>query len=147
EQNVRLQLESLKASDVLIAPDLGTLTATDFRQGKDFIRLGEEAARAAAPRLAALSLPEESYAAYKAGLPKIAAAPPPRIDSVDTEGAHSANPAAIEARLAIPLDKPLDLKDVDDRISRLYGTGEYERLDYHVAADGGRSGVVISVME
>ncbi len=147
EQNVRLQLDSLKADDVLIAPDLGTLTAADFKQGAAFIRLGEEAARAAAPRLVALSLPEDAYAAYKAALPKIAVVAPPRIEFVRIEGAHYANPAAIEARLAIPLGKPLDLKDVDDRISRLYGTGEYERLDYHVAEDGGRSGLVVDVQE
>ncbi len=147
EQNVRLQLESLKPNDVLIAPDLGALSAIDFKRGKDFIRLGEEAARAAAPRLAALSLPEPAYAAYKAGLPKIVAAAPPPIEFVRIEGTHYANPAVLEARLAIPLGKPLDLKDVDDRISRLYGTGEYERIDYHVAEEGERTGLVVDVQE
>ncbi len=147
EQNVRVQLASLTADDVLIAPDLGALTASDFQQGPRFIRLGEEAARAAAPRLAALSLPESAYAAYKAGLPKLAAAPPPPIEFVRIEGLQYANPAAIEARLAIPLGAPLDIKDVDGRISRLYGSNEYESIDYRVVEDSGRTGLVVDMNE
>ena len=147
EQNVRAQLATLTADDVLIAPDLGPLSATDFQQGPKFIQLGEEAARAAAPRLAALALSESAYAAYKAGLPKLAAAPPPPIEFVRIEGVQDANPAAIEARLAIPLGVPLDIKYVDDRISRLYGSGEYERIDYRVVDEGGRSGLVFDVHE
>ena len=56
EQNVRKQLASLGPRDVLISPDLGALSASDFTQGADFIRLGEEAARAALPQLSALAL-------------------------------------------------------------------------------------------
>ncbi len=147
EQNVRLQLATLTPDDVLIAPDLGALSATDFQQSAKFIRLGEEAARAAAPRLAAFSLSESAYAAYKAGLPKLAAAPPPRIEFVRIEGLQYANPAAIEARLAIPLGVPLDIKNVDDRVSQLYGSGEYDRIEYRLVEDAGKAGLVVDVHE
>jgi NTE family protein len=147
EQNVRAQLATLTANDVLIAPDLGSLSAADFDKASDFIRLGEEAARAALPRLSALALSEPAYAAYKAGLPTIAATPPPTIDFVRIEGTRWANPEALSARLAIPLGEPLDIKKVDDRVSRLYGSNEYESIEYHVVDEGGQSGLVFDVHE
>jgi NTE family protein len=147
EQNVRRQLASLGPRDVLIAPDLGTLNAIDFTRGADFIRLGEEAARAALPQLAALALPEAQYAAYKAALPPLLAPAPAVIEFVRVEGTHYANPAALEARLAIPLGKPLDVKEVNDRVSRLYGSNDFESIAYHVVEEGDKSGLVFGVTE
>lgn len=147
EQNVRAQLASLRPDDVLISPDLGPLSAVDFSKGPDFIRLGTAAANAAAPRLAAFALSPAAYAAYKAALPKIADTPPPRIEFVRIEGADYANPAAIALRLDVPLGQPLDAKALDDSISRLYGTGEYDRIDYRIVDEQGRTRLDIGVRE
>jgi NTE family protein len=147
EQNVRAQLASLGKYDVLISPNLGALSAVDFDKGPEFIRHGEEAARAAAPQLAALAMSAAAYAAYKAALPKIEAMPPPRIEFVRIEGTRYANPAALAARLDVPLDRPLDVRDLDERISRLYGTGEYERIDYRLVEEDNRRGVIVDVHE
>jgi NTE family protein len=147
EQNVRTQLASLGPTDVLIAPDLGALSASNFTSGAEFIRLGEEAARAALPRLSALALPAAEYAAYRAALPRLVAPAPPTIEFVRIEGTRYANPAVIEARLAIPLGVPLDVADINNRISRLYGTGDFDTISYRVAEDNGKSGIVFDVRE
>ena len=148
EQNVRAQLALLRTDlDVLISPDLGTLSAIDFTQGKEFIRRGETAARQAAPRLATLALPEAVYAAYKAAQPKITDTPPPRIEFVAIQGTAFANPKVLDAKLAVPIGEPLDAKALDNAISRLYGTGEYERIEYRLIGDRTRSGLVLDVHE
>jgi len=147
EQNVRIQLASLREGDVLISPNLGSLTASQFEQGSEFIRLGVEAARAAAPKLAAFSLSPEAYAAYKAARPRIVDTPPPRIEFVRVEGTTYANPKAIALDLDVAIGEPLDAKALDDAISRLYGTSEYERIDYHVVEENGRTGLAINVRE
>ncbi len=69
EQNVRIQLASLREGDVLISPNLGALTSSEFDKSREFIELGVAAAREAAPKLAAFSLSPEAYAAYKAARP------------------------------------------------------------------------------
>jgi len=147
EQNVRKQLASLGPRDALIAPDLGALSASDFTQGGDFIRLGEEAARAALPQLSALALPAPEYAAYRAALPRLVAPAPPTIEFARVEGTRYANPAVIEARLAVPLGVPIDLADLNNRISRLYGSGDFDSITYRVAEEDGKSGVVFDVRE
>ncbi len=147
EQNVRVQLASLRSDDVLISPDLGALSSADFGRAAEFIRLGEEAARALAPQLAALSLSPAEYAAYKAAQPSIVDTPPPRIDFVRVEGTEYANPKRLELKLDVPLGEPLDAKALDTGVAQLYGTGEYERIDYHLVEERNRTGLVVDVHE
>ena len=56
------QLKSLDDKDVLIAPDLGDISAVKFDRSKDAIRIGEEATRAVADKLRRYSL--EQYGCY-----------------------------------------------------------------------------------
>ncbi len=58
-----------------------------------------------------------------------------------------ANPKAIALDLDVAIGEPLDAKALDDAISRLYGTSEYERIDYHVVEEDGRTGLAINVRE
>ena len=147
EQNVRQQLASLRAGDVLISPDLGTLSAIDFKQGAAFIAKGEAAAREASGQLARLALSEAAYRAYKAAQPKLADTPPPVIEFVRIEGTQYANPKVLEAKLAIAVGEPLDTQKLDLGIARLFGTGEFERIDYRLIGDGAQQGLTVGVQE
>ena len=147
EQNVRIQLASLREGDVLISPNLGALTASEFNRSVEFIQYGVKAAQEAAPKLAALALSPEASAAYKAARPRIADSPPPKIEFIRVEGTEFANPNVLALDLDVPLGKPLDTKKLDDAISRLYGSNEYERIDYHLVEDDGRTGLAINVRE
>jgi NTE family protein len=147
EQNVRQQLATLRPGDVLISPDLGALSAIDFTSGKEFIAQGEAAARSAVVQLSALAAPAEAYAEYKAAQPKLADSPPPVIGFVRVEGTEYANPKALDAKLDVPLGQPLDTAALETGISRLFGTGEYERIDYRTIDDKGQPGLVIDVHE
>lgn len=147
EQNVRAQLATLRPGDILISPDLGKLSSSDFSQAREFIRRGEAVAREMAPRLAELSLSNAGYAAYKRTLPAIGDTPPPVVDFVRVEGTQYANPAVIKNELDVHLGKPLDIADVNKGLERLYGTGDYERIDYRMAEDRDREGLVVDVTE
>jgi NTE family protein len=63
--NVDDQLKSLSGRDVLIAPDLGDISAASFERSAEAIRIGEEAARKQADALGRYSLPPEQYAALR----------------------------------------------------------------------------------
>ncbi len=129
------QKASLRPNDILIEPALGTAPATDFTIAVGTIAQGEAAARAEAPRLAALRVGDEAYAAYMArratrepGLPMI------RFVRVDQESKRYEK--TILAEMQPLVGKPLDPDAVAARITELYGLGYFETLDYSVVTQG-----------
>jgi NTE family protein len=59
KQTVDEQIKSLGPNDVLIAPDLGDISAGSFDHSKEAIKIGEDATRAMADKLRRYSLPPE----------------------------------------------------------------------------------------
>ena len=148
KQNVRASLALLrKGQDVLISPDLGTLTFADFTSAQKFIDLGEQAARAAAPALEAYRLSPEAYRDYLAQRRPLQPGPEPLIAHVRVEGTERTNPAVLETQLESQAGKPLDTKIVDADISRLYGTGDFERVTYRLIDEKGQRDLVFDVTE
>jgi NTE family protein len=70
KQTVDEQIRSLGPKDVLIAPDLGDISAGTFDRSKDAIAIGEKATRAMADKLTRYSLPPEQYAALRSKWPR-----------------------------------------------------------------------------
>jgi NTE family protein len=93
---VEQQVKSLTDRDVLISPELGNISAGSFERAKDAIRIGEEAARAAAARLMRYSLPPQEYAALRARQtkekPTLAA-----VDEIRFEGLQRTNPEVLRS--------------------------------------------------
>ena len=147
EQNVRIQLATLGERDVLISPDLGNLSAIDFKNVATFIAKGVDAGQQASDKLRALALPEAQYAAYKAAQPRLADMPPPLIQFVRVEGTTYANPAVLAAELAVPVGVPLDTPALEAGIAKLNGTGEYDRIEYRIVDVDGQRGLTINVHE
>ncbi|HVK55556.1 MAG TPA: patatin-like phospholipase family protein [Burkholderiales bacterium] len=137
EQNVQAQLDSLKAHDILISPELGNLASTDFEQVASMIPLGEGAVLAASDALRRYSLPEKEYAARLKKQRRIVVKSP-FIDEVRVEGLNRVNPKLVKAAIDV---KPGDVEDperIRKSISRLYGRGDFERLNYRVLQEGGK---------
>ena len=129
------QKATLGPRDVVIEPALGLTAPTDFTAAAGTIARGEEAARAAAPQLAALSVGDSAYAAYLArrstrepGLPTI------RFVRVDPDSKRYEK--TILAEMQPLVGKPLDLDAVGARITELYGLGYFETLDYSLVEQG-----------
>jgi NTE family protein len=129
------QKATLGPRDVVIEPALGLTAPTDFTAAAATIGRGEEAARAAAPQLAALSVGDSAYAAYLArrstrepGLPTI------RFVRVDPDSKRYEK--TILAEMQPLVGKPLDLDAVGARITELYGLGYFETLDYSLVDQG-----------
>jgi NTE family protein len=123
------QRASLGAQDILIEPNLGSSTATDFTAPSDFIARGEEAARQSLARLSAYGVGDTAYHDY---LARRAAREPglPPIKFVRVDQQSKRYEKTIMAEMAPLVGKPLDLDDVGKRITELYGLGNFETLDY-----------------
>lgn len=147
EQNVRAQLALLKPTDILISPDLGALTFIDFAEGPKFVEIGEKAAEAVRTQLLALADSPERYAQFEQKLKVTPEKLPEKLDFVTIEGTHYSNPEVLEAQMKTKPDEPFKMSTLEGDLSRLYGRGEFEQIDYQLMTVGKQTGVVINVVE
>jgi NTE family protein len=142
EQNVQATLATLTPRDIVIQPDLGTITAGDFERHADAALRGRIAAEASAERLRALAVDEAAWARWRHGLAERLPDPArtrPRIDEVQVVGLSLVAEAVVRRYLAQAVGEPLDTKALDQALGRVYGDGWYERVDYTVLSEGGRN--------
>ena len=147
EQNVREQLAHLSPQDVLIEPDLGELTFVDFEKSDKFIELGEASARAAASRLRPLALSVAQYAEYKASRHRVAEPAATDIAFVNVTGAELVNPESVKDALGNLVGKPFSDKRTGDDIARLYGSGDFDRINYRLTDHNGQAGIDLDINE
>jgi len=158
QQNVDKSLAELKPGDVLISPDLTGFTAASFNEGPSIIPRGEAAALKVLDQLKRFSMSPKEYEAFRlAQNSRLQRQTPAEAVVVRTEGLEFVNPAAVEAALTdqgVKLKRPAEggglgrlerqeaipnEKELDRRIARLYGTGDYDRIAYrYVDVDGKR---------
>jgi len=147
EQNVRAQLALLKPTDILISPDLGTLTFIDFAAAPRFVEMGEKAAEGVRTQLAALSVSPEQYAAFEQRLKVRPETLPAQLDFVTVEGTRYANPEVLEEQMATKPDQPFKLGTLEKDLAKLYGRGDFDQIDYELTTVGAQTGVVVKVLE
>jgi NTE family protein len=138
--NERAQVATLTDQDVRIHVELEDVGSSDFSKVPEVIPLGEAAARTATPALSRYSLPPAAYAAWRAGLSKLAEPPKPTIDEVRVTGLEVTNPDVARAQLE---SKPGDVYDPAKAradADRLVARGDYTAVGYGIATDrGGRN--------
>jgi len=144
--NVERQLASLGPRDVLIAPELGDISAGSFERAADAIRIGEDAARAIASSLSRYSLPEEQYKALRRRQ-VVEKKPMGSVDEIRFEGLQRTNPDVLRALLESKPGDPLTEEKVSADLRRIYGRGDFESVDYHIQQDPGKRVLIIQPRE
>jgi NTE family protein len=130
EQNVQSSLAKLKPSDILITPELGDYSTGDFDNLAKIAPLGEVAARKQAERLAQLSLPPAEYAALRKRQ-TVAVEPDLRpVDEIRFEDLQRVNPETVQAVMETRVGQPIVQKTLDADMRRIYGTGDFEHVNY-----------------
>ncbi len=146
KQTVDEQLKRMRSQDVLIAPDLGTISAGSFERSVEAIKIGEDATRAMAAQLARYSLPPEQYAALR--LRQVAEAKAlGSVAAIRFEGLERTNPEVLIGLMESKPDEPLSEAKVGGDMRRIYGRGDFETVDYHILGDGGPRAMVITPRE
>lgn len=130
EQNVQASIASLKPTDILISPDLGAFSTSDFDHMAKIVPPGEAAARDMAKRLASLAIPVDEYAALRKRQ-LVAVAPDVRpVDEIRFEKMRRVNPAYAKNVMQTETGQPFDQSKLDEDMRRLYGTGDFEHVNY-----------------
>ena len=140
------QLRNMRPQDVLIAPELGDISAGSFERSADAIRIGEEAARAVADKLKRYSLPPEQYAALR----KRQVTDEARIGAVNEirfRGLQRTNAEVLENLVQSKPGEPLTEEKVGADLRRIYGRGDFEAVDYRITEEPGKRVLLIEPRE
>ncbi|XVJ70947.1 MAG: patatin [Rhizobacter sp.] len=139
EQNVQRSLAQLRAEDVLVQPELGTLTSSDFVETAAMIALGEQGALSSLKRLQALSVPAATYTQWRLVQPSF-----PRVQgkitAITFEGSTDTRPERLLPTLESKPGEVFDLAKVERDTQRLAATGDYRRADFELQPDANDPG-------
>ena len=148
EQNVKASLAQLDSRrDVLIRPDLGDITAGDFKRAAEAIAIGERAAREMAAALSRYRLSEAEYAAWRQDLAGRAASSREYIDEVRITGTENVNPDLFDHLKQNHSGAPLDRASLEKDIQQVYAVGDFERISYRFERDQGRNLLIVDALE
>ena len=137
EANVEKSLAELRPTDILIAPDLGTLSSADFDRLSEAAAVGEAAAASLADRLRPLALDELAYA--QRVLARTGAREPRdvTVSAIRIEGARTVNPEVVAGAMEQTAGARFDPAVVEADMKRVFGRGDFESVDYALSGDGG----------
>lgn len=149
EQNVQRSLRELQAQDILLSPDLSSVTFLDFSQYELAIRAGEQATRALAARLAPLAVGVDEFAALeqrRVSTP-VQGDPALRLAKLTVHGAGSINPKALAVQTGLKEGEPVTREDVRQAARILYGRGDLARVETEVTDKGQERSVEVRTTE
>ncbi|MEN7528739.1 patatin-like phospholipase family protein [Cupriavidus sp. DL-D2] len=147
EQNVRTSLASLQPTDILILPELGDFSAGDFNHLLKTIPIGEAAAQRQAERLSALSLPPEQYAALRTAQRALPPSNPAPVDEIRFAPLERVNPAFAAATMETKPGQPITQATLDRDMRRLFGTGDFEHVNYRFLEEPGKRIMAVDAIE
>ena len=150
EQNVRTSLDSLKSTDVLISPPLDTIGSADFNSVVDAMVLGAAATREIAATLSGLAMSPDAYTRHRDAQFARATAPlnpSDPVDEVRVSGLDRASAEEVKRTMGIKAgDKPTE-KLLNDGLSRVFGSGYFERVNYSLLNENNRRILDINARE
>lgn len=121
--------DSLSEGDVLLAPNLGDITSSQFTRSEEAIVIGEAEARDNIRILSQFSVSESEYQAYRAKLNNIAA-PSQLIASVSVGNQSQLEDSVITNLVSTEIGQVLNLDNIESDIRQVYGLGIFEKVGY-----------------
>lgn len=147
EQNVQASIAALNPHDILISPELGDYSTGDFDSLPRIAPLGEAAAHKQAERLTALALPADAYGAVRRRQ-QLAVMPDNRpVDEIRFLNLTRVNAESVQNVMETRIGEPVDQDVLDSDMRRIYGTGDFEHVNYRFLEEAGRRVLVVEAIE
>jgi NTE family protein len=150
EQNMQASLASLKSGDILITPPLDTIGSTDFSLAADAITIGAAAARAATETLKARAISGDEFRRWRStqlSRAGSAVAEEQVIDQVRVAGLERANENDLRRTLGVKSGDQVNFRKIDAGISKVFGTGYFERVNYSLLNENDKQILDINARE
>ena len=143
-RNTEAQLNALREKDILIQPDLGGYSSTDFWRAAEMIKQGVIAAKLHSTKLDKLSL---SKAAFQARLSLFRSKESSAriIDEVVIKNNSKLANRVIRSFISIQEGEILNVATLESDLQQLYGLNIFERVSYEVTRMGKQNILTIHV--
>jgi NTE family protein len=147
DDNVARSLQELQPGDLLITPDLGTITSGDFRRVGEAATAGEKATLEKVEALKKLALSPADYAAWQRERFAESADAAPHIDEVRVIGTLVVDPEVVLASMDTQAGARFDPDVIDRDVKRIYGRGDFESVSYALVDEAGTKVLLTDVSE
>lgn len=139
------QIATLKSGDVLIRPDLGTFSSSDFAAASEAIVKGIAAVEPVSARLTELAIDEQDFALHMAGRKPVASTATTlafvRIDHDDLIPT-----TLLASRLGVFAGDVIDDQALEAGAGRVYALDLYQQVGYQLVEENGATGVVYTAV-
>ena len=142
-QNSAEQIATLGPRDVYIHPDLNDIGAANFENYAQAIGEGEAAARRKLQSLRRYAMSPQRYREMQAGHRYTETNSVP-IDAIRIDNQSSVATPEILGRLTIKPGAEVPLQQVQEDLTRVYGMGGFDRVDYTLSPDDGKNALIIT---
>ncbi len=154
EQNVERSLATVRETDILVSPPLETIGSTDFSAVVDAIAIGAATTRSLTAKLAPFvrsesefnSVRETQIARTSTSLSTVPGALT-KVDEVRVVGLERANADEVKRTMAVKPGEKVDDARLNEGVSRIFGTGYFERVNYSLLSEGERRILTIAARE
>ncbi len=136
------QLKSLGPNDILLMPDLGSVSSADFDRVTQAVAAGQASAEAAVAQLRHDAVDTQAYARFVAHH-RLRRFDAPLISFLDVLRNRSRTATYVEQRLSGLVGKRFDADVLERDISLAYGEGSYERITYELEKRDGKTGLKV----
>ncbi|MEO1082983.1 MAG: patatin-like phospholipase family protein, partial [Acidobacteriota bacterium] len=121
----------LQRADLVLNPQVADFGLLNFEVAQDIIQAGAAEARARADELKAYAYLEPYRSAERQTIPESVTA-----DAVVIEGETRVDRRIIESNVVLPEGGAIDIEELDAGITRLYGLGDFETIEFDLRRSG-----------
>lgn len=145
---VQNTIRSLGEADLVVAPDLSGLNASNFELSQQLIQRGYDATMRKRRLLRTLALSEAEYARYRGELLKPMTTNPPMLEFVEFEGNNRTATSRLAARTEALVDQPASVEQIEAAAQEIMAMQSFHSVGYVFVRDGdNRPGVRFLVQE
>ena len=139
-------IASLAQADLVVTPDLGGISSSEFVATPEAIARGRQAALAMKDELARFALDEDAWNEYVAR--RVSPRPVPHvIGAVRVQGNEAVDARAILSRIHVKAGDTLDPAVLRKGMARVFGLDAFQRVTVDVVPENGLDTLVIHVQE
>ncbi len=132
--NEEAQLQSLRAGDIRIDVEMGTIGTADFERVPETLPLGEAAARSMSRALMNYAVPEAQYQAWRAAVTHSQQIET-RLADVRFEGLKRVNPEYLESNQTVRRGDLVDTGAISREAQRMAALADFESVGYRLDGD------------
>lgn len=146
KQNVARSVSLLKPTDILLTPELGDFSATNFAHYALAADIGKRSTELQLEKLQQYSADEATYAAWR-NEKKPSSQALVQIDQIVISPLTRQSPEYINQHIRQSLGSPLNRAQLDQDLIHLYGEGFYENVDYSINRIDNKNILNVNVIE